>query len=42
VRPGTAKTYLNRIKAKYQDIGRPAYTKLELAERVREDWHRPP
>lgn len=39
VKPGTAKTYLERVKAKYQEIGRPAYTKLELAKRVREDWH---
>jgi DNA-binding NarL/FixJ family response regulator len=40
VKPGTARTYLERVKAKYEDIGRPAYTKLELAKRVREDWHR--
>jgi DNA-binding NarL/FixJ family response regulator len=38
VKLGTARTYLDRVKAKYQDIGRPAYTKLELAKRVREDW----
>ncbi|MBV9379350.1 MAG: response regulator transcription factor [Streptosporangiaceae bacterium] len=38
VKPGTAKTYLERVKAKYEDIGRPAYTKLELAKRVLEDW----
>jgi DNA-binding NarL/FixJ family response regulator len=37
VRPETAKTYLDRVKAKYQAIGRPTRTKLELAERVRED-----
>jgi DNA-binding NarL/FixJ family response regulator len=40
IKPGTAKTYLDRVKAKYEDIGRPAYTKLELAQRFREDWHR--
>lgn len=37
VRPETAKTYLDRVKAKYQAIGRPTRTKLELAQRVRED-----
>jgi DNA-binding NarL/FixJ family response regulator len=37
VRPSTAKTYLERIKRKYADAGRPAYTKLDLAIRVRED-----
>ncbi len=37
VKPVTAKTYLNRVKAKYQQLGRPAATKLELAHRVRED-----
>ena len=37
VRPGTAKSYLDRIKAKYRDLGRPAYTKLDLAERARQD-----
>lgn len=39
VKPGTARTYLERVKAKYQEIGRPAYTKLDLATRVREDWY---
>lgn len=34
---GTAREYLERVKRKYADAGRPAYTKLELAERVRED-----
>jgi two-component system, NarL family, nitrate/nitrite response regulator NarL len=38
IKPATAKTYLERVKAKYEDIGRPAYTKLELAKRVRQDW----
>ncbi len=37
VRPGTARTYLNRVKAKYDALGRPAFTKLDLAVRVRED-----
>jgi two-component system nitrate/nitrite response regulator NarL len=33
----TAKTYLKRIKAKYQLAGLPVYTKLDLAEQVRVD-----
>ena len=33
----TAKTYLKRVKAKYQQAGIPVYTKLDLAERVRAD-----
>lgn len=33
----TAKDYLNRVKAKYQQAGRPAYTKIDLARVVRED-----
>lgn len=37
MRPGTAKTYLDRIKAKYTEVGRAAATKLELAERARAD-----
>lgn len=37
VRPDTAKTYLERVKAKYREAGRPTYTKLDLANRVRED-----
>ena len=37
VQPGTAKSYLDRIKAKYHSVGRPTYTKIDLAERVRED-----
>jgi DNA-binding NarL/FixJ family response regulator len=37
VRPGTAKNYLERVKEKYRKAGRPAYTKLELAVRLRED-----
>ena len=34
---GTAREYLERVKRKYAEVGRPAYTKLDLAERVRED-----
>ncbi|WP_424858076.1 hypothetical protein [Streptomyces sp. SAI-170] len=37
VTPNTAKHYLNRVKAKYRLAGRPAYTKIDLAQRVRED-----
>ncbi len=37
VQPGTARNYLERVKDKYRKAGRPAYTKLELADRVRED-----
>jgi len=37
IQPETARTYLERVKTKYQDLGRPTYTKLDLAERVRED-----
>jgi two-component system, NarL family, nitrate/nitrite response regulator NarL len=37
VRPETARGYLERVKAKYRDLGRPTYTKLDLANRVRED-----
>jgi DNA-binding CsgD family transcriptional regulator len=37
IRPTTAKTYLRRVRAKYQAIGRPAHTKLELARRVWEE-----
>jgi DNA-binding NarL/FixJ family response regulator len=33
----TARTYLKRVKAKYQQAGLPVYTKLDLAERVRAD-----
>jgi two-component system, NarL family, nitrate/nitrite response regulator NarL len=34
---GTARAYLERVKNKYSLAGRPARTKLELAERLRED-----
>lgn len=37
VQPATAKKYLDRVKDKYGAAGRPAYTKLDLANRVRED-----
>lgn len=37
IAPGTARTHLARVKQKYIDVGRPAYTKLELADRHRED-----
>jgi DNA-binding NarL/FixJ family response regulator len=37
IRPATAKHYLERIKHKYRSAGRPTYTKLDLATRVRED-----
>jgi two-component system nitrate/nitrite response regulator NarL len=37
VRAPTAKTYLERVKTKYAEVGRPAQTKLELAERLRQD-----
>ncbi|MBO4204955.1 response regulator [Micromonospora echinofusca] len=37
IKPETARTYLDRVKVKYHDLGRPSRTKLELAERVRED-----
>lgn len=34
---GTAREYLERVKRKYADVGRPTHTKLDLADRVRED-----
>ncbi|HEY7143939.1 MAG TPA: hypothetical protein VH637_06800 [Streptosporangiaceae bacterium] len=37
VRPVTAKNYLARVKEKYRLAGRPTFTKLDLAARVRED-----
>ena len=37
IRPGTAREYLARVKHKYQEVGRPAHTKVELAQRLRED-----
>jgi len=37
IRPETANTYLKRVKTKYHEAGRPAYTKIDLANRARED-----
>lgn len=37
VQPATAKGYLDRVKDKYREAGRPVFTKLDLAARVRED-----
>jgi DNA-binding NarL/FixJ family response regulator len=37
IRPATAEHYLERMKQKYRSAGRPTYTKLDLAARVRED-----
>ena len=37
IAPGTARTHLARVKQKYAEVGRPAYTKLDLADRHRED-----
>jgi DNA-binding NarL/FixJ family response regulator len=37
ISPETARTYLKRAKAKYHRVGRPVYTKLDLAQQVRED-----
>ncbi|MFI8101458.1 LuxR C-terminal-related transcriptional regulator [Streptomyces sp. NPDC086023] len=43
ISPNTAKYYLDQVKEKYQRAGRPAYTKIDLAARVREDgWGTPP
>jgi two-component system nitrate/nitrite response regulator NarL len=37
IAPGTAREYLERVKRKYTDAGRPTRTKLDLADRARED-----
>jgi DNA-binding NarL/FixJ family response regulator len=37
ISPETARTYLKRVKAKYQQAGVSVYTKLDLADRVRAD-----
>ncbi|MFJ3875914.1 response regulator [Streptomyces sp. NPDC090077] len=37
----TAKYYLDQVKEKYREVGRPAHTKIELAQRVREDGLHP-
>ncbi len=34
---GTARAYLERVKRKYSEVGRPTRTKLDLADRLRED-----
>lgn len=34
---GTAKEYLQRVKRKYTEAGRPTFTKLDLAQRLHED-----
>jgi len=34
---GTARVYLERVKRKYSEAGRPTRTKLDLANRLRED-----
>ncbi|MCS4276805.1 DNA-binding NarL/FixJ family response regulator [Mycetocola sp. BIGb0189] len=37
IAPSTVKEYLNRIRGKYVEVGRPARTKLELLRRAVED-----
>jgi two-component system, NarL family, nitrate/nitrite response regulator NarL len=37
IHEATAKKYLERVKEKYRLAGRPTYTKLDLANRARED-----
>ncbi|WP_244178700.1 response regulator [Streptomyces rubellomurinus] len=37
ISPQTAKWYLDQVKDKYRRAGRPTFTKLDLASRVRED-----
>ncbi|MEV6399903.1 response regulator transcription factor [Streptomyces sp. NPDC051907] len=37
ISPNTAKYYLDRVKDKYQQAGREAYTKIDLARLVHED-----
>jgi two-component system, NarL family, nitrate/nitrite response regulator NarL len=37
VAEGTIRTYLERIRKKYDQAGRPSPTKVELAARLRED-----
>lgn len=41
ISPHTAKYYLDRVKDKYQQAGRPSYTKIDLSLRVREDGLEP-
>jgi two-component system, NarL family, nitrate/nitrite response regulator NarL len=37
IKPGTAKSYLDRVRDKYDEAGRSARTKLELRDRALED-----
>ncbi|MEU0581890.1 hypothetical protein ABZ465_32365 [Streptomyces griseoincarnatus] len=37
ISPHTATYYLDRAREKGQEAGRPAYTKIDVAARVRED-----
>ncbi len=39
IRPSTVNTHLRRIRDKYREAGRPAYTKIELLVRAVEDGH---
>ncbi|MGM1017824.1 MAG: LuxR C-terminal-related transcriptional regulator [Actinomycetota bacterium] len=39
VRQDTARKYLSRVKQKYEAVGRPARTKLELAQRAMQDGY---
>lgn len=39
VKPDTAKSYLNRVKAKYAEVGRPARSKVDLARRAIDDGY---
>lgn len=42
VRIGTVKSYVDRVRRKYQEVGREASTKLDLHYRAIEDGHLPP
>lgn len=37
IKPGTTREYLSRIKRKYADVGRPIKSRVDYAERLRED-----
>ncbi|MCF6524637.1 response regulator transcription factor [Streptomyces sp. JJ36] len=37
ISPHTAKDYLDRVKEKYRQAGRPTHTKIDLCHRLRED-----
>ncbi|MBL7496406.1 response regulator transcription factor [Frankia sp. CNm7] len=39
VAPETAKQYIDRVRKKYRDVGRPASTKIDLLHRAEEDGH---